>query len=276
MSSYALLTLVRKGLLQFHGSPYHPSVTTCGNPLPPSQTEHIVSQWNPQQYDPGQPQQPPWDGAPPAFTSRQPPIVQPGVRENVQMNVRQRPRYGRGVWAFGWTAVAVIAVLAGTVTYLMHKVASLEAAVPAPPAVAASTAPRPPAEPETKAGVRASATAFYDLYAASQWAQAWAYLAPATQRAVSAKTWTEVHEQCTDHTAGLARTIKSVTLAGGTAVVDETVAGALGKLGTVSDAWGYSAGRWGLGLPASSMAVYSHGSVKADVTAAKAAGECAS
>lgn len=269
-----------------------------------------MSQWE----HPGQQPQEPWPPASPPFTyDRQQPFVQRNVQGNVRQPqwqeepawngnvpsgyqygrqapqpdpwqappredapVPQRAGYGRGIIAAGSAAVVLIAVLAGAVVYLMHKVANLEAAAPAPSAAPASTAPHPPAEPETKAGVRSAATAFYDLYAASQWTQAWAYLAPATQRAVSAKTWTAVHEQCTDHTAGLARTIKSVTLAGGTAVVDETVAGALGKLGTVSDAWDYSAGRWGLDLPASSTAVYSHGSVKADVAAAKAAGECAS
>jgi hypothetical protein len=173
--------------------------------------------------------------------------------------------------------VVIIAVLAGTVVYLTHRVARLEAAaVPSPSAAAASTAPKAAAEPETKAGVRAAATQFYAFYSASQWAQAWAYLAPATRRAVPAKTWTDVHEQCASPTAGLARTIKSVTLAGSTAVVSETVAGTLGKIATVSDAWAYSGGRWGLVLDKSSTAVYSHGSVKADVAAAKAAGECAS
>ena len=40
---------------------------------------------------------------------------------------------------------------------------------------------------------------------------------------------------------------------------------------TVSDAWTYSGGRWGLSLPASSMSFYKHGSVSADITAAKPA-----
>jgi hypothetical protein len=58
--------------------------------------------------------------------------------------------------------------------------------------------------------------------------------------------------------------------------VTETLAGSLGKLGTVSDAWTYSGGRWGFSLSASSMSTYKHGSVKEDIAAAKAAGDCAS
>ena len=190
----------------------------------------------------------------------------------------QRAGYGRGVIITGSAAVLVIAVLAGAVAYLMHKVSGLEAAAVAPTASspAAVRTSSSSAEPQTKTGVKAAATAFYDLYAASQWAQAWSYLAPATQRAVSVKTWTGVHEQCASQTAGLARTIRGVTMSGSTAVVDETGAGALGTLATVSDVWVYSGGKWGLKLGKSRTAVYSHGSVKADVAAARAAGECAS
>jgi hypothetical protein len=55
----------------------------------------------------------------------------------------------------------------------------------------------------------------------------------------------EVHG-CPGSTEGLARVIKSVTFTGG---------------------------RWGLSLPASSMSFYKHGSVSADIAAAKSAGE---
>jgi hypothetical protein len=51
------------------------------------------------------------------------------------------------------------------------------------------------------------------------------------------------------------------------------IAGSLGNLATVSDAWTYSGGRSGLSLPASSMSFYKHGSVSADIAAAKSAGE---
>lgn len=42
---------------------------------------------------------------------------------------------------------------------------------------------------------------------------------------------------CPGSTEGLARVIKSVTFAGITAVIAETIAGSLGNLATVSDAW---------------------------------------
>ena len=85
-----------------------------------------------------------------------------------------------------------------------------------------------------------------------------------------------MHTGCPSPSAGLARVIKSVTLAETTAVVAETVAGSLGNIATVSDAWTYSGGRWGFSPSASSMSIYTHGSVNADIAAAKVAGDCAS
>jgi hypothetical protein len=129
-------------------------------------------------------------------------------------------------------------------------------------------------QPETEAGVRAAATQFYALYAAGQWDSAWASLAPSVQAQVPEATFTAVHEGCPSPTEGMARVIKSVTMAGTTAVVTETVAGAAGALGSVTDAWQYAGGRWGISLSASALTVYTHGSVAADIAAAKAAESC--
>ena len=54
----------------------------------------------------------------------------------------------------------------------------------------------------------------------------------------------------------MARVIKSITVAGSTVVVTETVAGALSSLGSVTDAWAYSGGRWGITLDPSSLKDY--------------------
>jgi hypothetical protein len=65
-------------------------------------------------------------------------------------------------------------------------------------------------------------------------------------------------------------------MAGSTAVVTETVSGAASALGSTTDAWTYSGGKWGIALSQSALASYSHGSAAADVAALKAAGHCAS
>lgn len=147
---------------------------------------------------------------------------------------------------------------------------SLATGSTAPPA-----AQQPSAQPETEAGVRAAATQFYGLYSAGQWAQAWQMLTAASQQAAPEATYVAVHEGCQAPGAGVARVIKSVTMAGSTAVVTETLSGVAGGLGSTTDAWLYAGGRWGFSLSQSALAGYSHGSAAADVAALKAAGECA-
>jgi hypothetical protein len=165
---------------------------------------------------------------------------------------------------------ATLAVAACSSSSTPASISATASASPAPAAASAS------AQPETEAGVRAAATAFYALYSAGQWSQAWAYLTPATQAEVPEATFTAVHQGCPSPSAGMARVIKSVTLAGSTAVITETVAGAASALGSVTDAWQYTGGRWGVELSSSALAVYQHGSAAADTAAAKSAGDCAS
>jgi hypothetical protein len=210
--------------------------------------------WQPDAYS--QPQWQPRDALAPQY------------RVPARPAARRAKGGGYGPWiALG--AVVLVAV-AGGAFYVLHGRTATPSAATAAPAEQAA------AQPETEAGVRSAATAFYALYSAGQWPQAWTGLSPATQKAVPQDTWDAVHQQCTSKTAGMARVIKSVTMAGATAVVTETVAGALGGLGSVTDAWSYSGGRWGLTLPASSTAIFTQGSVKADVAASKADGDCVS
>ena len=93
------------------------------------------------------------------------------------------------------------------------------------------------------------------------------------QRKVSEATWVAVHEGCPAQAAGLAYNVSKATLTGNAAIVTVSLAGVAAGLGSVSQALIYSAGRWGL-VP-SDLGLYRHGSVKADIAAAKAAGYCA-
>ena len=68
--------------------------------------------------------------------------------------------------------------------------------------------------------------------------------------------------------------VKDTTLTGSTAVVTVTLAGAAASLASESESLTYSAHRWGF-VP-NDLSSYEHGSVKADIAAAKAAGYCAS
>lgn len=163
-------------------------------------------------------------------------------------------------------AACVLAVLA---------VSACSSSAPSASPSPAGSAVQAAAQPETEAGVRDAATRFYAFYAGAQWPQAWQILTPASQKAAPEATYAAVHQGCASVSAGQARVIKSVVMAGSTAVVTETLSGAAGALGSATDAWSYAGGRWGIALDQSALASYSHGSAAADVAALKAAGECA-
>lgn len=139
---------------------------------------------------------------------------------------------------------------------------------PASPATPASVA-----QPETASAARSVAEQYFGLYSASQFAAAYGLLAPTAQRAVSRATWVAVHQGCPSQAAGLAYQVKDTTLTGNTAIVTVSLAGAAASIGSESDALTYSSGRWGL-VP-NNLSYYRHGTVKADIAAAKAAGYCA-
>lgn len=174
--------------------------------------------------------------------------------------------------AVGVSAAALIAIAACS---SMPATSTTNAATTgaAPPAAAAST-PSATAQPETAAAAATVAKQYFGLYSAGQFALSWTLLAPSARRAVSQATWVAVHQDCPSQAAGLAYNIKDTTLTGSTAVVTVTLAGAAASLASESESLTYSAGRWGF-VP-NDLSYYRHGSVKADIAAARAAGYCAS
>lgn len=144
--------------------------------------------------------------------------------------------------------------------------------VNATPKVIATASSVPSATASQKASARAAAKRFYGLYAASHYSTLWSQLAPAIRHEVSRKAWIGVHEACSATVAGKSRVIKAVTVFGNAAIVAETVAGA--KPGTVEDVFNYTGGHWRYSPQA--PGIYRHGSVAADIAAAKAAGLCTS
>jgi hypothetical protein len=141
------------------------------------------------------------------------------------------------------------------------------------PAASESTqAQAGPAEPETKAGARAAAARFYRLYSSGQFAASWVLLSPTTQRAVPRGLWVSVHERCPTPGAGAGRVIKSVLVFGNAAIVTGAVSGAGSRLGRSHDVFNYTDGHWG--YTPNDLNIYHHGSVAADIAAAKAQGFC--
>jgi hypothetical protein len=140
-----------------------------------------------------------------------------------------------------------------------------------PPRAVTSTAPPPsPVSPQMQTGARAAAAQFYELYSAGQFAAFWTLLSSATKSQVPKNTWVSVHEACPSAGAGKSRSIKAVTVFGTAAIVTEVITGA--SRGSTEDVFSYANGRWSYSL--ADLSVYGHGSVAADIAAAKAAGLC--
>jgi hypothetical protein len=222
-----------------------------------------MSGWQPDQYEQRQPRWEEHQSAIPAHLLQRDQYSQPPQYRQPESgpHYQSPPRRQTGVY-IAWACAGVAAVLAVAGWYTALKEHH------------SATTVTTTAQPDNEAGVRAAATDFYAFYSARQWDQAWSDLAPSVQAKVSEAIWTAVHNACPGESDGLAREIKSVTVDGSTAVVTETIAGALGKLGTASDAWTYTGSRWGFAMTASDVAIYQHSSVKADVIAAKKAGSC--
>ena len=142
----------------------------------------------------------------------------------------------------------------------------------APRAVTSTAPPAAPVSPHTRAGARAAAAQFYSLYSASQFAAFWNLLSPATKHQVSRRVWVSVHHACPAAGAGKSRIIEAVTVFGSAAIVTEAVARAASKPGRAEDVFNRAHGHWSYSLQ--DLSIYHHGSVAADIAAAKAAGFC--
>jgi hypothetical protein len=86
--------------------------------------------------------------------------------------------------------------------------------------------------------------------------------------------WVGVHEGChAAHTAGH-RILGRVTVFGTVAIVGERIPGTRPGRGKGENVFAYANGNWA--YSPNDLSIYQHGSVAADVAAAKAAGLCAS
>jgi hypothetical protein len=132
--------------------------------------------------------------------------------------------------------------------------------------------PPSPASPEKRASARTAAQRFYGAYLAGQFAASWDLLAPAAKRQIPRGTWVGVHEGCLSARGARAGVIKTMTVFGNAAIVTEAITGASSNEGTVRAVFNYSGGRWG--FSPGNLSIYHHGSVSADIEAARAAGFC--
>jgi hypothetical protein len=144
---------------------------------------------------------------------------------------------------------------------------------PVPSAVVTTTAAAAaPVSSAMRDGARTAAAQFYGLYSASRFSALWNLLSPAAKRQVSKNAWVSVHQACPGTAVGKSRTIKAVTAFGSAAIVTEAVAGTPPSPGTAEDVFNYGDGKWS--YSPGEVGIYGHGSIAADIAAAKSAGFC--
>jgi hypothetical protein len=173
---------------------------------------------------------------------------------------------------FKGAAVGLLAVgLAGCTGTAASSLST--GAEPVPSAVVTTTAAAAaPVSSAMRDGARTAAVQFYGLYSASQFSALWNLLSPAAKRQVSKSAWVSVHQACPGTAAGKSRTIKAVTAFGSAAIVTEAVAGIPANPGTAEDVFNYGDGQWS--YSPGEVGIYAHGSIAADIAAAKSAGFC--
>jgi hypothetical protein len=128
---------------------------------------------------------------------------------------------------------------------------------------------KPLSEPATVAAVRADAADYLSLASAGQFAITYQMLSASARQAITQQAWVAVHRTC----AGASYKIKHLAVTGKTATVTVALTGT-GRRGTLTETMVYAAGSWGISPGDPSL--YQHGSVAADVAAAKAQASCAS
>lgn len=153
------------------------------------------------------------------------------------------------------------------------SVAACSAASPSPSHTTSVKQPHPVhtaplREPATLAAVRADADDYLSLDSAGQFAITYQMLSATARQAITQQAWVAVHRAC----AGTSYQLKHLSVAGKTATATVGLTG--GHRGTLTETLVYVAGSWG--VSPGDLSLYQHGSLSADVAAARAQGGCAS
>ena len=122
--------------------------------------------------------------------------------------------------------------------------------------------------------MRADADDYLTLYTAGQFAIIYQMLSAPVRQAIDQQAWVAVHRGCLGAAGGMTYKIRHIAVAGKTAVVTVALTGGSTKPENATETLVYANGHWG--FSPRDLALYRHGSVSADVAAAKAAGGCAS
>jgi hypothetical protein len=138
---------------------------------------------------------------------------------------------------------------------------------------AGGSAPLAPSiTPKVEAAARPAAAHFYSTLSSGKFAASWDLLAPAVRKQIPLRVWVGVHDACPTATVGKTRVIKAVTVFGNAAIVTTVLPGAAAKARVSEDVFNYVSGQWA--YSPEDLSIYEHGSVAADVAAAKKAALC--
>ncbi len=168
------------------------------------------------------------------------------------------------------------AVAAGLALAACSTASSGSSSGPSAPAGSASPGAHAsaPVEPDTAAAARADADDYLTLYTAGQFAIIYQMLSAPVRQAISEPAWVAVHRGCPGAAGGMSYKIRHVAVTGKTAVVTVALTGGAAKPESATETLVYAGGHWG--FSPRDLGLYRHGSVPADVAAARAAGGCAS
>ena len=145
---------------------------------------------------------------------------------------------------------------------------------PGTPAPAATTQPAAAVTPDTAAAARTAAENMFALYAAGQFAAVYPMLSAQTRATAAEHKWVTVHQRCAS--SGLSYKVGRPVMAGQTAVMSVSLAGAAAAIGSEEVSFVYQDGGWFWAPSASDMSSAGNyrGSVSRIVARLKAADLC--
>ncbi|GAA0969690.1 hypothetical protein GCM10009555_017270 [Acrocarpospora macrocephala] len=190
---------------------------------------------------------------------------------------RKRRRGGGNLALIIVSAVAAVALIA--VAFLAYELLqrpagqSGAATVSTPSAQAEQVAEEPtgpPAQPRTRAAVKAAAEALWDSYAVGDYGTYWDAWAAADKKVVSRKDYQRRHRLCPSSAEGINWTVKRVTVKGERATVRAQ------RLYLIDDyTFVYEDGRWRYRLQPDIRKEYQTQTIDQIVAQAEAEGQCA-
>jgi hypothetical protein len=172
--------------------------------------------------------------------------------------------------------LAAALTLAGCGTAGSPGPARSSAGTPASPA--SPPASQPAAVPDTPAAARSAAESLFALYAAEQYSAVYPGLDTQTRALVPERKWVRAHQACESSASGLSYKVGRPVMAGQSAVMSVSLAGAAAAIGSEEVTFVYQGGGWFWAPSSSDMSAAGNykGTVRQVVARLKTAGECGS